>query len=194
MSNKWKKVFRVSGIIILALGCLGLIMQVLADMNGYTTNYWGAVITIIWGISIYWAAGSKGNNKAPKEVTENENVQVNESLSFSGFIHFLSNLFKNHVEPLFDKVSDNIDWPLHISSVSFFAKHRFIALIAGVLGGMMWLFMIPILAVSILLALIPCIIVSAILYLFRIQEKNTFRVILWIVGIISSFIIIIIIG
>lgn len=193
MSTKLKKVLRVSGIVIFALGCLGLIMQVLADIEGYQTNYLGVVIIIVLGISMYGAAGPKEKQITSEDVAEKKDVQVKRSLSFSGFIQFLSSLFKNHVEPLFDKLSDNIDWPLQLSSVSFFAKHKFIALVTGVFGGLIWLCLIPILAISTLLAIIPCLIISAILYLFRVQEKVTFRFLLWIVAIISAVIIIILI-
>lgn len=190
MGTKGRKALRISGMVILVLGCIGLVIQIIADQFHYPTNYWGNAIILILGISLYWAAGTKKKKLPLNDISENEDIQIKESLSFSEFGRFLIGLFINHIEPLFDKVSDNIDWPLYLSSVSFFAKHKFVALVTGVLGGLLWLCLIPILAISVLFAIIPCIVASFILYLFRVSEKVTFKVFLWIVGIIALVIII----
>ena len=194
MSIKFKNGLRITGIIVLVLGVLSLIMQIIADQFNYDTHYLGAIIVIVLGISLYWAAGPK-EKKANGEANNGEETpEVKEKKSFSEFVKYFVRTFKGYIEPLFGKVTDNIDWPLHLSSVPFFKKHKIFALMVGVVGGVLWLLCLPFMAVSVLWAIVPCIIIGAFLYLFGVSEKATSTVFLCVVGLCFVFIILLLIS
>ena len=138
-----KKGLRVTGIVILVMGVLGLIMQLVDDLYGYPAHYSGAVILIVFGISLYWAAGPKEKKEAEKPSTESE----------------IAN----------DKV-------------------------VGVVGGILWLLCLPFMAVSVLMAIVPGIILGTILYLFGVSEKSASKVFICIVAVCFLFIILLLIS
>ncbi len=184
-----KKGLRVTGIVILVMGVLGLIMELVADLYDYPAHYSGAVILIVFGISLYWAAGPKEKKEAEKPSTDSEIADDKEPKSFTDFVWYLSRVFKRHIEPLFDIVTDNIDWPIHLSSKPFFEKHKIISLVTSVVGGIFWLLSLPYLAVSFLMAIVPGIIIGAILYLFGVSEKSASKVFICIVAVCFLFVI-----
>ena len=194
MSIIVKKGLRVTGIVILVMGVLGLIMQLVADQYDYPAHYSGAVILIVFGISLYWAAGPKEKKEAEKPSTESEIANDKEPKSFQGCLWYLRSVFKRHFEPLLSKITDNIDWPLHLSSVPFFEKHKIAALVVGVVGGILWLLCLPFMAVSVLMAIVPGIILGAILYLFGVSEKSASKVFICIVAVCFLFIILLLIS
>lgn len=189
-----KKSLRVIGIVILVMGILGLIMSFVADQYGHPAHYSGAVTLIVFGISLYWAAGPKEKKENGEANKGEETPEVKEKKSFSEFVKFFVRTFKNYIEPLLGKVTDNIDWPLHLSSVPFFEKHKIFALMVGVVGGILWLLCLPFMAVSVLWAIVPCIIIGAFLYLFGVSEKATSTVFLCVVGLCFVFIILLLIS
>lgn len=189
-----KKSLRVIGIVILVMGILGLIMSFVADQYGHPAHYSGAVTLIVFGISLYWAAGPKEKKENGEANKGEETPEVKEKKSFSEFVKFFVRTFKDYIEPLLGKVTDNIDWPLHLSSVPFFEKHKIFALMVGVVGGILWLLCLPFMAVSVLWAIVPCIIIGAFLYLFGVSEKATSTVFLCVVGLCFVFIILLLIS
>lgn len=184
-----KKGLRITGIVILVMGVLGLIMQFIADQYDYPAHYSGAVILIVFGISLYWAAGPKEKKEADKSSKKSEVTDDKEPKSFTDFVWYLSRVFKRHIEPLLYIVTDNIDWPFHLSSKPFFEKHKVISLATSVVGGIFWLLSLPLLAVSFLMAIVPGIIIGAILYLFGVSEKSASKVFICIVAVCFLFVI-----
>ena len=189
-----KKGLRVTGIVFLVMGVLGLIMSLVDDLYGYPAHYSGAVTLIVFGISLYWAAGPKEKKENGEANKGEETPEVKEKKSFSEFVKFFVRTFKDYIEPLLGKVTDNIDWPLHLSSVPFFEKHKIFALMVGVVGGILWLLCLPFMAVSVLWAIVPCIIIGAILYLFGVSEKSASKVFICIVAVCFLFIILLLIS
>ena len=184
-----KKGLRVTGIVILVMGVLGLIMQFIADQYDHPAHYSGAVILIVFGISLYWAAGPKEKKEDEKPSKKSEVTDEKEPKSFTDFVWYLSRVFKRHIEPLFGIVTDNIDWPIHLSSKPFFEKHKIISLATSVVGGIFWLVSLPFLAVSVLWAIVPGIIIGAVLYLFGVSEKSASKVFICIVAVCFLFVI-----